>query len=128
MRLESKNGIAGLSVKTARDLMRNFSDYNIDADTVLEFLNDEHWRSTVEAACKANPRIPKTLRQKSHAEERKEYCKIWRFKFTPIKAAEAERVFAALLAEGYLEPNEPEHERDTRKYQKSQKGRQAAAT
>ena len=54
MRLESKD-IVGLPVKTARDLMRHLNVYRIDAETVLEFLNDEHWRGTVDAARKANP-------------------------------------------------------------------------
>ncbi len=52
---------------------------------------------------------------------------IWRFKFKPGPKTEAERVFAALLAEGYLEPNEPEYPNDERKYQTSRKGRQLAA-
>jgi hypothetical protein len=127
MKFDSKNSIAGLPVKTARDLMRNLNVYRIDADTVLEFLNDEHWRSTVDAACKANPRIPKTLRQRCDADDRKNYSKIWRFKFKPIKLTEAERVFATLLDEGYLEPHEPEHKLDKAKYQTSVKGRRLAA-
>ncbi|MEH2527639.1 MULTISPECIES: hypothetical protein [unclassified Bradyrhizobium] len=126
MKLDS-NIIAGLPVKKARDLMRHLNVFRIDAETVLEFLNDEHWRSTVDAAHKANPRIPKTLRQRCDSDDRKQYCKIWGFKFTPIKAAEAKRVFDALLAEGYLEPHEPEHKFDKAKYQTSQKGRQVAA-
>ncbi|WP_271595718.1 hypothetical protein [Bradyrhizobium sp. CCBAU 25360] len=119
--------IVGLPVKTARDLMRNLNVSRIDEEAVLQFLNDLHWRSTVDAACKTNPRIPKTLRQRCDADDRKNYCKIWRFKFKPIKLAEAERVFAALLQEGYLEPHEPEYKGDERKYQTSQKGRQLAA-
>jgi hypothetical protein len=39
MKFDSKNSIAGLPVKTARDLMRHLNVYRIDADTVLEFLN-----------------------------------------------------------------------------------------
>lgn len=126
MRLDPKNRIAGLPIKTARDLMRYFSDYNINADTVLDFLNDEHWRKTVDAACKANPRIPRGVRQRDCLDDYKSYCKIWRFKFTPVKAPEAECVFEALVAEGYFEPNEKEHG-DKRKYQRSQKGMQLAA-
>jgi hypothetical protein len=125
MKLDSKNSIVGLQVKTARDLMRHLNVYRIDADTVLEFLNDEHWRRTVDAARKANPRIPAGVRQRDY--DHKEMCKIWSFKFTPIKAAEAKRVFAALLAEGYLEPHEPEHKFDKAKYQTSVKGRRLAA-
>jgi hypothetical protein len=126
MKLDSKT-IVGLPVKTARDLMRELNVSRIDVETVLDFLNDEHWRSTVDAACKINPRIPRTLRQRSDADDHKQNCKIWGFKFEPIKLAEAERVFAALLAEGYLEPNEPEHEHDKGKYRTSQKGRRLAA-
>jgi len=124
MKLESKS-IAGLPVKTARDLMRHLNVSRVDAETVLEFLNDERWRRTVDAACKVNPRIPNGIRQRDT--DRKDICKIWGFKFTPVKAAEAKRVFAALLAEGYLEPNEPEHEFDKAKYQTSKKGRRLAA-
>jgi predicted nucleotidyltransferase len=126
MKIDSKT-IAGLPIKTARDLMRELNVSRIDAETVLHFLNTEHWRSTVDAACKANPRIPKSLRSRVDFADHKQYCKIWHFKFQPIKAAEAERVFAALLAEGYLEPNEPECAGDKRKYQTSRKGRQLAA-
>ena len=124
MKLDSKI-IAGLPVKTARDLMRHLNVSHIDAQTVLEFLNDEHWRSTVDAACKANPRIPASIRKRDYDHE--EMCKIWGFKFTPIKAAEAKRVLATLLAEGYLEPHEPEHKFDKAKYQTSEKGRRLAA-
>jgi hypothetical protein len=53
MKLDTKI-IAGLPVKTARDLMRHLNVSRIDAEKVLEFLNDEHWRSTVDAARKAN--------------------------------------------------------------------------
>ncbi|WP_024518121.1 hypothetical protein [Bradyrhizobium sp. Tv2a-2] len=127
MKFDSKNSIAGLPVKTARDLMRHLNVHRIDADTVLEFLNDEHWRSTVDAACKADPTIPKSLRQRCDAEDRKDYCKIWRFKFKPIKLTEAERVFATLLDEGYLEPHEPEHKFDEAKYQTSVNGQRLAA-
>jgi hypothetical protein len=124
MRLESKD-IVGLPVKTARDLMRHLNVYRIDAETVLEFLNDEHWRGTVDAARKANPKIPAGVRKRG--DDQREVCKIWDFKFMPVKAAEAKRVFAALLAEGYLEPHEPEHKFDKAKYQTSIKGRRLAA-
>jgi hypothetical protein len=126
MKIDSKT-IAGLPIKAARDLMRELNVSRIDAETVLHFLNTEHWRNTVDAACKANPRIPRSLRSRVDFADHKEYSKIWRFKFKPIDAAEAERVFAALLAEGYLEPNEPEYAGDKRKYQTSRKGRQLAA-
>jgi hypothetical protein len=126
MKLDSKI-IAGLPAKTARDLMRHLDVTRVDAEEVLEFLKDEHWRNTVDAACKANPRTPKTLRKREYAEDRKDCAKTWKFKFTPVKMAEAKRVFAALLADGYLEPNEPEHKSDTAKYQASTKGRQLAA-
>jgi hypothetical protein len=59
--------------------------------------------------------------------DREEMCDIWEFKFKPVKAAEAKRVLATLLAEGYLEPNEPEHKSDKAKYQASMKGRRLAA-
>ena len=126
MKLDSKT-IVGLPVGLGRDLMRHLNVSRIDAESVLYFLNTEHWRSTVDAACKANPRMPKSLRSRIDARDHKEYSKIWGFKFKPIKLAEAERVFAALLAEGYLEPNEPEYPNDKRKHQLSQKGRQTAA-
>jgi hypothetical protein len=124
MKLDPKN-IAGLPVKTARDLMRHLNASHIDAETVLEFLNDERWRSTVDAACKANPRMPVSIRSDRY--DREEMCDIWEFKFKPVKAAEAKRVLATLLAEGYLEPNEPEHKSDKAKYQTSMKGRRLAA-
>jgi hypothetical protein len=127
MKLDSENCIAGLPVKTARDLMRHLDVYRIDADTVLEFLNAEHWRTTIDAARKANPRIPATIRKRSYFDDRRQMCKIWDFKFTPVKTAEAKRIFAALLAEGYLEPHEPEHKFDKAKYQTSMKGRRLAA-
>jgi hypothetical protein len=128
MKLDSKT-IAGLPVKTARDLMRQLNVSRIDADTVLEFLNDEHWRNTVDAVCRANPRMPKSLRQSYAPDERKEYCRKLGFKFKPVKAAEAKRVFAALLADGYLEPNDPkETEDDKANYMTSVKGRRLAAT
>jgi hypothetical protein len=120
MKLDTKI-IAGLPVKTARDLMRHLNLSRIDAEKVLEFLNDEHWRSTVDAARKANPRMPVSIRSDRY--DREEMCDIWEFKFTAVKAAEAKRVFAALLAEGYLEPHEPEHSFDKAKYQTSQRGR-----
>jgi hypothetical protein len=123
MKLDSKS-IVGLPIKLGRDLMRHLNVYRIDVESVLGFLNEQHWRSTVDAARKVNPRIPAGIRQRVGNQE---YCRIWKFKFTPIKLAEAERVFAALLAEGYLEPNEPEHSRDTRKHQLSRKARQTAA-
>jgi hypothetical protein len=103
MKIDSKT-IAGLPIKTARDLMRELNVSRIDAETVLHFLNTEHWRSTVDAACKANPRIPKSLRSRVDFADHKQYCKIWHFKFQPIKAAEAERVFAALLPKATLNP------------------------
>ena len=126
MKLDSKT-IAGLPVKLGRDLMRHLNVSHIDAESVLYFLNTEHWRSTVDTACKANPKMPKSLRSRIDAENHKEYSKIWGFKFKPIKLSQAERVFAALLAEDYLEPNEPEYPNDKRRYQLSQKGRQTAA-
>ena len=124
MKLDSKS-IAGLPVKTMRDLMRHLNVSRIDEETVLEFLNDEQWRSTVDAARKTNPRIPVGVRTRDC--DYKEMCRIWGFKFTPVKAAEAKRVFAALLAEGYLEPHEPEHKFDDAKYQTSMQGRRLAA-
>jgi hypothetical protein len=124
MKLDSKS-IAGLPVKTVRDLMRHLNVSRIDAETVLEFLNDEHWRSTVDTARKANPRIPVGASTRIYDHE--EMCRIWGFKFTPVKAVEAKRVFAALLAEGYLEPHEPEHKSDEAKYHTSMKGRRLAA-
>jgi hypothetical protein len=124
MKLDTKI-IAGLPVKTARDLMRHLNVSRIDAEKVLEFLNDERWRSTVDAARKANPRMPVSIRSGRY--EREEMCDIWEFKFALVKATEAKLVFAALLAEGYLEPHEPEHSFDKAKYQTSQKGRQLAA-
>ncbi|MGY4283627.1 hypothetical protein ACVWXO_002847 [Bradyrhizobium sp. LM2.7] len=126
MKFDSKT-IVGLPVKIARDLLRHLNRCRIDADSVLAFLNDEKWRSAVDAACEADPRTPKDLRQ-IRPDQRRDYCKIWRFKFTPIKVAEATRVFAALLAEGYLEPNDPKvSENRNAKYMTSQKGRQLAA-
>lgn len=127
MKLDSKT-IVGLPVKIARALLRQLNVSRINVETVLTFLNEEHWRSTVDAAHKTNARIPKMLRQRSDPEDRKKYCKIWGFKFRPIKLAEAERVFAALLDEGYLEPNNSkETEDDKAKYMTSQRGRQLAA-
>ncbi|TFV69633.1 hypothetical protein E4K64_32255 [Bradyrhizobium frederickii] len=123
MKLDSRH-IVGLPVKLGRDLMRHLNVYRIDVASVHSFFNEQHWRVTVDAARKINPRIPVGIRQNV---DEKEYCRIWGFRFNPIKRAEAERVFAALLAEGYLEPNEPEHSRDTRRYQLSRKGRQTAA-
>lgn len=128
MKLDLSKPIAGLPVKTARDLMRELHHGYIDTDSVLEFLNTDHWRRTVDAAREINPLIPKSLRRYDHDAARKEYCKIWRFKFTPIKLAHAKRVLAGLLAEGYLEPNEPEHKNDKRKYQLSMSGRRLSAT
>jgi hypothetical protein len=125
MKLDPQNSIAGLPAKTARDLMRHLNEYRADAETVLDFLDTEHWRSTVDAARKANARIPASIRTRDY--DRREMCRIWGFKFKPIKAAEAKRVFAALLAEGYLAPNEPEHKLDKAKYQTSIKGRRLAA-
>jgi hypothetical protein len=119
--------IVGLPVKTARDLLRHLNVARIDVDSVHSFLDELHWRDTVDAAHKADPRVPRDLRSRTHASDRKDYCKIWRFKFKPDPKTEAERVFAALLAEGYLEPNEPEYPNDERKYQTSRKGRQLAA-
>lgn len=119
--------IAGLPAKTARGLLRELNVSRINAATVLDFLNAELWRSTVDAACKADPRIPRSLRQRSDVDGYKQYCKIWSFKFKPLKAAEAERVLVALLADGYLEPSAPEDASDKAKYQTSQKGRQLAA-
>jgi hypothetical protein len=124
MRLDAKD-IAGLPVKTARDLMRHFASYRIDAKTVLDFLNERHWRSTVDAACKADPSIPKVVRDNDYGY--KQMCKIWGFKFKPIKATEVERVLAALIANGYLEPHKPEYKWDTREFELSRKGRQLAA-
>lgn len=123
MKLDSKS-IVGLPVKLGRDLMRHLNVYRIDVESVHNFLNEQHWRTTVDAARKINPRIPVGIRQNVGE---KDYCRIWGFRFKPIKLAEAEQVFAALLTEGYLEPNEPEHSRDTRKYQLSRKGRQTSA-
>lgn len=116
--------IVGLPVKTARDLMRHLNVSPISVEAVFDFLNDEHWRKTVDAARRVNPQIPVSIRQRV---AEKEMCRIWRFKFTPIKVAEAEQVFAELLTEGYLEPNEPENTRDPAKYQTSMKGRRLAA-
>ena len=62
MKLDSKI-IAGLPAKTARDLMRHFGEYNLNEESTLEFLNKEHWRSTVDAARKANPIIPVGVRK-----------------------------------------------------------------
>lgn len=126
MRLGSKT-IIGLPVKTARDLLRHLNVSKIDVESVHGFLDDLHWRDTVDAAHKADPRVPRDLRTGIDVSDRKEYCRIWRFKFKPVPMAEAERVFAALLAEGYLEPNQPEYPNDKRKHQTSQKGRQLAA-
>lgn len=126
MKLDSKL-IAGLPAKTARDLMRHFGEYNLNEQSTLEFLNTEHWRSTVDAARKANPRIPVGVRKREYADDHKHMCKIWGFKFKPIKAAEAKRAFATLFAEGYLEPHKPEHKFDKAKYQTSEKGRRLAA-
>lgn len=123
MKLDSTN-IVGLPVKTARDLMRHLNVSRIDAGTVLDFLNGERWRATVDAARKLNPRIPVSIRQRV---DDKEMCRIWRFKFTPVRKAEAKRILAALIAEGYIEPNEPEYKGDKAKWQTSQKGRQVAA-
>jgi hypothetical protein len=124
MKLDSKL-IAGLPAKTARDLMRHFGEYNLNEESTLEFLNKEHWRSTVDIARKANPRIPVGVRQYDY--DHKDMCRIWDFKFKPIKAAEAKRVLAALVADGYLEPHEPTDQYDKSKYQTSVKGRQLAA-
>lgn len=124
MRFDAKD-IAGLPVKTARDLMRLFLKYRIDAKTVLDFLNERHWRATVDAARAADPSIPKEVREYDYAYKR--MCEIWGFKFKPIKPAEAERLIAALLAEGYLEPHKPKAEWDTREFELSRKGRQLAA-
>jgi hypothetical protein len=124
MKLDSKL-IAGLPAKTARDLMRHFGEYNLNEETTLEFLNKEHWRSTVDAARKANPRIPVGVRQYDY--DHKDMCRIWDFKFKPIKATEAKRVLAALVTDGYLEPHEPTDQHDKSKYQTSVKGRQLAA-
>ena len=49
------------------------------------------------------------------------------FQFKPVKAAEAKRMLATLLVEGYLEPHEPEHKFDKAKYQTSEKGRRLVA-
>ncbi|HEX9212035.1 MAG TPA: hypothetical protein VF901_16130 [Bradyrhizobium sp.] len=125
MKLESTS-VVGLPVKTARDLMRRLNLSRVDEGTVLEFLNDEHWRGTVDDARKVNPRIPVGVRQRDN--DYKEMCRIWGFKFKPIKADEAKGVFARLLAEGYLEPHEAEHKFDEAKYQTSVKGRRLAAT
>jgi hypothetical protein len=120
--------IAGLPIKTVRALMRELHEpYRVNVEAVLNFLNDEHWRSTVDAACKKDPRIPRTLRQRSGADDHKQYCKIWGFKFKPVKMAEAQRVFAELLSEGYLEPHEPEGDWDKAQYETSRKGRQVSA-
>jgi hypothetical protein len=124
MKLDSK-AIAGLPLKTARDLMRHFGEYNLNEESTREFLNKERWRSTVDAARKANRRIPVGVRKYDY--DHKDMCRIWGIKFKPLKADEAQRVFAALLAEGYLEPHEPEHKFDTAKYQTSMKGRRLAA-
>jgi hypothetical protein len=126
MKLDSKL-IAGLPAKTARDLMRHFGEYNLNEESTLKFLNTEHWRITVDAARKANPRIPVGVRKREHADDHRYMCKIWGFHFKSIKAAEARRVLATLLAEGYLEPHEPEHKFDKAKYQASEKGRRLAA-
>ncbi|MGY4367709.1 hypothetical protein ACVW1A_003774 [Bradyrhizobium sp. LB1.3] len=127
MRIDSKL-IAGLPIKTARGLMRELHEpYRVNVEAVLDFLNDEHWRSTVDAACKNDLRIPRILRQQSDADDRKQYCKIWGFKFKPIKMAEAQHVFAQLLSEGYFEPHQPESDWDKAQYETSQKGRQLAA-
>ncbi|MGY4480086.1 hypothetical protein [Bradyrhizobium sp. USDA 3364] len=125
MKLNPNTSIAGLPVKTARDLMRHLNECRPDAEAVLEFLNTEHWRSSVDAARTVNPRIPASIRTRDY--DRKEVCRIWGFKFKSIKPAEAKRVFAALLAEGYLEPNEPKNKLDKAKYQTSIKGRRLAA-
>lgn len=127
MRINSKL-IAGLPIKMARDLMRELHQpHRTNVEAVLDFLNNEHWRSTVDAACKNNPKIPSTLRQRSDADDRKHYCKIWGFRFKPVKVAEAQRILAELLSEGYLEPHEPEGDWDKAQYETSQKGRQLAA-
>ena len=113
--------IVGLPVKTARDLLRHLNVARIDVNSLHSFLDELHWRDTVDAAHKADPRVPRDLRSEIHASDRKDYCKISRrFKFKPIPKAEAERVFAALLAEGYLERNEPEYPNDKRKHRPSE--------
>jgi hypothetical protein len=127
MKIDHVNGkIAGLPVKAARDLMRRLRVRGADRDTILEFLNREYWRQTVDAARKANSRIPFEIRNCDHDWQR--ISKIWRFKFSPIDAADAHRVFAALLAEGYIEPRDQKQEFDDRKYQASEKGVRLAST
>lgn len=127
MKIDSKL-IAGMSIKMARDLMRELHRPDrVNVEAVLDFLNNEHWRCTVDAACKSNPRIPRTLRQRSDADDRKQYCKIWGFKFKLVKVADAQRIFAELLSEGYFEPHKPESDWDKAQYETSQKGRQLAA-
>jgi predicted nucleotidyltransferase len=119
------NTIVGLPIRVVRDLMRHFSRYIISEETAQEFFDTLRWRETVDAAVKVDNRIPRSLRSQSVNISRKEYARIWDFRFNLTPKREAKAIFASLLADGWIEPNlDPDEVFDDGQYVVSDKGRQ----
>lgn len=105
--------------------MRHFRNYTISEETTRDFFDALRWRSAVDAATKADTKIPRSLRSTSdYNATRKKLAHIWGINFKPISRVEIKEIFSALVSDGWIEQNKKEDKFDDEKYIVTDKGNQ----